>query len=126
MHDPAGKALSALSELVFVCKVLPHFDTIKILCFPADQPYNTPSCRQEKCSCSVLCKVQWERLMKEQAKGMKNFVIDHLKKSKAGRQEGDERKRIMVRVVRTNISLSQIYSPLSYPPGSVEVEECEI
>ena len=111
MHDPGGKALSVLSELVFACDVLPDFGTIKILCFPAFQPYETLFCRQEKCSCSALCNVQWERLMKEQAKGMKDFVIDHLKKSKAGRQEGDERKRITVRVVRTNISLSQIYSP---------------
>ena len=51
LHDPAGKALSAISELVFACEPLPDFDTIQILRFPTLEPYKILSCEQEKCSC---------------------------------------------------------------------------
>ena len=127
MHDPAGKVLPALSELVFACETLPHFDTIQILCFPALEPNlfdPLPACRREKCSCSMLCVRQWELSLKEQAKGMKDFVIDCLKRSKAGCQEGERREGTTVRVV--NLAFSSAYSPLNYPPGSVKVEECKV
>ena len=49
---------------------------------------------------------------------MKNSVIDRLKKSKLGCQEGEERKRTTVRVVRSNSILDSIHSPLNYRPGT--------
>ena len=46
------------------------------------------------------------------------LVIDRLKKSKLGCQEGEERKsRTTVRVVRSDSILGSIHSPLNYPPG---------
>ena len=38
MQDQAGKAFSALLELVFAYRELPDFDTIQISCFPALEP----------------------------------------------------------------------------------------
>ena len=125
MHDPAGKVLPALSELVFACESLPDFDTIQIL------PWNLtcmtgplPARRREKCSCSVLCVRRWKLSLKEQAKGMKDFVIDCLKRSKAGCQEGERREGTTVWVV--NLAFSSAYSPLNYPSSSVKVEECKV
>ena len=65
---------------------------------------------------------QWERSLRKQAKAMKDFTIDCLKKSESGRQEREGRKRITVRVVRLNSALPRP----DYYPGSVEVEEYEV
>ena len=125
MHDPTGKALSALSELVFACEALPDFDTIQILCFPTTMiSSKIPPCEQEKCSCSMLCRGKLELSLKEEAKGMKDFVIDCLKRSKAGCQEGERREGTTVWVV--NLAFSSAYSPLNYPSSSVKVEECKV
>ena len=53
---------------------------------------------------------------------MKDFAIDCLKKSKSGRQEGEGRNRITVRVVRLSSTLPRP----DYYPGSVETEEYEV
>ena len=65
---------------------------------------------------------QWKQSLREQAKCMKDFAIICLKESKIGRQEGERRKRITVRVVR----LSSALSNPNYYPGFVEVEEYEV
>ena len=52
---------------------------------------------------------------------MKDFAIDCLK-SKSGRQEGEGRNRITVRVVRLSSTLPRP----DYYPGSVETEEYEV
>ena len=102
LHDPAGKALPAISELVFACESLPDFDTIQILCFPTLEPYKILSCERGKCSCSVLCK------------------------GKAGRQEREGRRRTTVRVIRFSSVASFTCPPSNYPADSVEVEVYEV
>ena len=125
MYEPAGKALSALSELVSACESLPDLDTIQIFCLPTLVSYEVPPCEQGKCSCSVLCRGKLELSLKEEAKGMKDFVIGHLMKSKAGRQEGEGR-RITVRVIRFSSVARSTYPPSNYPGDSVEVEEHKV
>ena len=102
LHDPAGKALSAISELVFACEPLPDPDTIQILYFPTLEPYKILSCEQEKCSCSVLCR------------------------GKAGCQEREGRRRTTVRVIRFSSVASFTCPPSNYPADSVEVEVYEV
>ena len=65
---------------------------------------------------------QLEQSLREQAKRMKDFAIECLKKSKIGHQEGGGRRRIAVRVVR----LSPAFSRSSYYPDYVEVDEHEV
>ena len=102
LHDPAGKALPVISELVFACGSLPDFDTIQILCFSTLDPYKILSCEQEKCSCSVLCR------------------------GKAGCQEREGRRRTTVRVIRFSSVASFTCPPSNYPADSVEVEAYEV
>ena len=125
MYEPAGKALSALSELVSACESLPDLDTIQIFCLPTLVSYKILPCKREKYSCSVLCRGKLELSLKEEAKGMKDFVIGHLMKSKAGRQEGEGR-RITVRVIRFSSVARSTYPPSNYPGDSVEVEEHKV
>ena len=70
----------------------------------------------------MLHEEQWERSLRKQAKTMKDFAIDCLKKLKSGRQEGEGRNRITVRVVRLSSTLPRP----DYYPGSVETEEYEV
>lgn len=60
---------------------------------------------------------QWEQSLREQAKGMKDFTIDRLKRPKTGCQEGERRERTTVRVVRLSSDCR---------PNCVEVEEHEV
>ena len=126
MYEPAGKALSALSELVSACESLPDLDTIQIFCLPTLVSYKILPCKREKCSCSVLCRGKLELSLEEQAKGMQDFVIAHLVRSKAGHQEREGRRRITVRVIRFFSVGSFAYPRSSYPEDSVEVEEYEV
>lgn len=45
---PAGGAWSEISELVVACEALPDFDTLRILCFPAQIPRPMHSYRRKK------------------------------------------------------------------------------
>ena len=120
LHDPAGTALLAISELLVACEALPDFDTLQILHIPSP-PYRVCWCGLRGCDNLILHTKQWEQSRREQARRMKYFAIDCLRQSKIGRQEGKGRKRIMVRMVRLGVTLPHPY----YCPGSVEVEEYE-
>ena len=122
LHDPAGKALPAISETVAACEGLPDFNTLQILHIPAPPPHPVCWCGWQRCGNRMLHGEQWERSLRKQAKAMKDFTIDCLKKSESGRQEREGRKRITVRVVRLNSALPRP----DYYPGSVEVEEYEV
>ena len=118
-HDPAGMALSAISELVVACEGLPDFDTLQILHAPAVPPYPVCWCGLRRCNKRPLHAKQWEQSRREQTGRMKDFAIDCLKTLKSGRLEGGGRKRTVVRVVR----LSLTHPHPEYSPGSVGVEE---
>ena len=122
LHDPAGRALLALSELVAACKALPDFDTLQILHIPAHPPHPVCWCGRQRCGNRVLHVKQWEQSLREQARGLKDFAIDCLRTSQIKRQEGEGRKRTTIRVVRLSSALP---CPDDYL-CSVEVEEYEV
>ena len=122
LYDPAGTALSAISELVVACETLPDFDALQILHAPAPPPYPICWCGLRRCDDRLLHAKQWEQSRGEKVRGMKDFAIDCLKTLKSGRHEGDGRKRTMVRVVRLSVTLPHP----DYGPGSVEIEKYEV
>ena len=122
LHDLAGTALSAISELVAVCEALPDFDTLQILHVPAFPPYPVCWCGLRGCNNRILHEKQWEQSRREQVRGMKDFAIDRLKTLKSGRHKGEGRKRTMVRIVRLSAALPHS----DYCPDPVEVEEYEV
>ena len=113
LHDPAGMALSVISELVVACEALPDFNTLQILHVPALAPspywYGLRISDNNK-----LHEELWEQSRMEQARGMKDFAIDCLKTLKSRRHEGEGRKRTVVRMVRVG------------PILPVKVEEYEV
>ena len=113
LHDPAGIALSVISELIVACEALPDFDTFQILHVPAFPPsaywYGLRISDKNK-----LYGELWEQSRMEQARVMRDFAIDCLKTLKSRRHEGEGRKRTVVRMVRVG------------PTLSVKVEEYEV
>ena len=119
VHDPIGKALSAISGLVIACEALPDFDTLQIVYNTFLPPCLECWCGPKQCGSHALHREQWEQSLKEQAKGMKDVAVDCFKKSKAGCQERDGRKKITVRVVRLS-------SARSYPLFHPDVEDYRV
>ena len=102
-----------MSELVVACKMLPDFDTLQILYFPAEMP---SSYWHRNYDFSGV----WDQVVTDQANEMRNLAIDCLKSPKSGSEGEEGRKRTTVRVIR----LSSDHPHLDL--GSVEVEEYEV
>ena len=113
--DPAGRARSALLELVVACKALPDFDTLQIARFPIILPRLACWCGQEQCGHPRLCPAQWEWALAKQTKDLEEWAADCLKEPETGYLEEEERKKTTLRVIKIG-------------PGcrSVMVEECEV
>ena len=121
LHDPAGTALSAISELVVACEALPDFDTFQTLHVPVFR-LSPCWCGLHRCDDRTLHEKQWEESRREQARGMKDYAIDRLKTLKSGRHKAEGMKRTIVRIVGLSFALPHP----DYLPGSVEVEEYEV
>lgn len=117
LFDPAGSAHSTVLELVTVCKALPHFDTFQIVYPPSPTPSSLCRCHQGMRSRRRPSKEQLKQ-MEQEVKGLKDWTIECLKKSKVRRQEGEGRKRTTLRVIEL--------SPDRPLLGSVEVEVYEV
>ena len=109
---------SATLELVNACRALPDLDTLQIVHFLLDKPLLV--CGYTRASLAATDKQ--EQALREQVRGVKDLVIGSLKNAKAGRQEGEGRKNVLVRV----IELSP-YLPLAgYHLNSVKAEVFEV
>ena len=98
--DPAGRARSAISELVVACKALPDFDTLQIVHFPLVPSSLLCQCRWGGCGSRMRFSEQRQQTLKEQMKDLEDWAIECLKKSETRCREGEERKRITLRVLR--------------------------
>ena len=110
LPNDAGRARSAILDLVGACKALPDFDTLQIVRFPAIPPPLVCSCVWSVCNCRLPSTRQLENQMKE----LEEWAMDCLKKPRPGCQEGEGRKTTL-RVIK-------------FRPGrrSVKVEEREV
>ena len=73
LHDPAGTALLAISELLVACEALPDFDTLQILHIPSPS-YRVCWCGLRGCDNLILHTKQWEQSRREQAGRVKDFA----------------------------------------------------
>ena len=122
LTDPVGSARSAASELVNACKALPDFDTFQIAHFPFVTLFPKCPCGWFLCGGSSIGtrEPRAEQNQISGIKAVKDSVIDCLK-PKAECQEGEGRKKIMLRIIELD---SERRSP--YYLGSVKVEEYEV
>ena len=114
--DPTRESAQlAISELVAACKMLPDFHTFQIVCLLIIQSHMACWCGG-KCDKTIPWRMsQWDRSLREQAKGMKDFAIDCLKKAGIGYLEGERRKRTTLRIIQFSLG-----------SHSEVVEECEV
>ena len=112
LFDPAGRARSAVSELIVACKALPDFNTLQIVRLPIRPP-------SPICNCDGPCEYfhpripleQWERILGEQMKYLEEWAIDCL--------EREGRKGTTLRTIQFGYS----YHPRQSP---AKVKECEM
>lgn len=107
---------AGISELVVACRALPDFDTLQILHFPAQPPPTYWSGNY------VTLNGRWEQSLRHQANCVRDLVIDCLRSPKLGCEEGEGRKRTMVKIVR----LSSVRSRPHPDPGFVKVEVLKV
>ena len=98
LFDPAGGAHSAMLELVVGCKALPDFDTLQVVRITLAQVHSSCGCGWGGCSSRMDSSEQQEEILRKQTEDMKDWAIGCLKKPEIGWREGEERKRIMLRV----------------------------
>ena len=104
--DPAGRARSAISEVVDACKALPDLDVLQLVRIPIVPPPLVCWCRQRGCSSHMPSPEQWEQASEKQMKDLVEWTIDCLKEPKVERrweeecQEEKEGKRTTLRVVK--------------------------
>ena len=115
--DPAGRARSAISELVVACKALPDFDTLQIVRFPINPPRLLCWCGKGRCGHHGLFLEQWELALEKQTKDLEREAVECLKTPRMGSREGEGR-RTMVRIVK--------FRSRCTGQNSVEVEEREV
>ena len=115
--DTIGTVHSAMLELVNACRVLPDFDTLQIVHLLRSEPIVTVMCMYACAGLALMDKR--ERALRDQ---VKDLTIDLLKKAKVGRQEGEGRKNVVVRV----IELTPCIPFLVYHLGSVKAEVFEV
>ena len=84
-YDDQRAANSKLSELVVACKTLPDFDTLQIVHIPVVPSF-------------LECWGGGEQIWRKRTRDTEDWVRDCLKEPGAGRREGEERKRIELRV----------------------------
>ena len=116
--DPVESVRSAISELVIACKALPDLDTLQIVYFPVFPPSMICACN------SVWCNIhrpstEERQALRDYMKGVKDWVIDCLKRPETGCQR---RKKITLRVIKLT---RDPLRPLLYR-GSAKVEEYEV
>ena len=105
----------AISELVAVCRTLPDFHTFQIVCLLIIQSHMACWCGGKYDKTIPWRMSQWDWSLREQAKGMKDFAIDCLKKAGMGYLEGERRKRTTLRIIQFSLG-----------SHSEVVEECEV
>jgi len=123
LPDPVGSARSAASELVNACKLLPDFDTLQIAHFPFVTLFPKCPCGWFLCGGPTIeTREPWAGQQRQISgmKAVKDSVMDCLK-PKAGCQEGEGRKKTMLRIIELG---SERRSPFFL--GSVKVEEYEV
>ena len=111
--DLAGKARSAISELVAACKSLPDFGTFQIVRFPIISPPLVCWCgRGELCHSHRPSPGDWEEALEKQTEDLGEWAINCLKEPETECREGEGRKRVTLRTIE-------------FGPGcrSVKVEE---
>ena len=123
--DVVGTTHSAALELVNACKSLPDFDTIQIVHILA-WGTSPPAVRaHQHMRYGGLSAEQLLQVARDPVNDVKDLVIDCLKRPEMGCQEGERRKRAMVRV----IELCRYRPPGKDCPGSLRinlVEEYEV
>jgi len=121
-------ARSATSGLVDACKALPDFDTLQILHFLPDTfpPRRVVGWDEVN---SPFSTERWKRMLSEEVKGVKDWVMGCLE-AKTGSQEGDGKKRTVLRVIGLNsdLILPRLRSGAlrKFHLGPVKVEEYEV
>ena len=97
--NQAGRARSAISELVVACKALQNFDTFQIVRFPLVPRSLACRCKWGGCGRHVRFSEQQEQTSRKQTKDMEEWAIDCLEKPETGCREGEGRKKITLRVI---------------------------
>ena len=87
-----------MSELVDACQALPDFDTLQIVHY---LPRPSPSCRVDVPPRGYIIPSvgQQKQESKEEVNGLKDWAMDCLRKSRTGCQEGEGRKKTMIKVI---------------------------
>ena len=98
LPNQAGRARSAIVDLVGACRSLPNFDTFQIVRFPIVPPRPVCLCAWPVCECYLFSREAWElslerrtRGLGQQMKDLEEWTIDCLKEPKAVYQEGEGR-----------------------------------
>ena len=115
--DLAGRARSAISELVVACKTLPDFDTLQIVHFPIVPTRSECWCGLKGCGSHWPSVGWWEPALEKQVKDLTAWVVGCLKGPKMGRREVEGR-RITLRVIE--------FGPGRPCQSPVKVEEYEV
>ena len=122
--DVVKTTCSAAMDLVTACKSLPDLDTIQIVHFVGREQY-PPARRHGLGSDSPAAMEQRRRQLRARVEGVKDSVIDCLKKLKRGSQEGEGRRRTTLRVIE--LDTYRLPGELYLDSMKVEkVEECEV
>ena len=114
--DSAGRARSAVLELITVCKGLPDFDTLQIVHLPSLTPSLICDCKKGMRGCHKPSGEQLDQT-REEVKGLKKWAIGCLKKLEMECQEGEGRKTTL-RVIKLG--------PDRPFPGPVQVKVYEV
>ena len=117
ISGPAASAHSTVSDLITVCKTLPYFDTLQIVHLPSPTPNLICDCKKGMRGCHKPSREQLDQT-KEEVKALKKWAVECLKKSEAGRQEGEGKLKTTLRVIELG--------PDRPFPGSVEVKAHEV
>jgi len=116
--DRVGITHSTTLEFLNACTALPDFDALQIAYFVLDESLFVPS--------SILVNLpltdRQEWISREQVKGVKDLVVDSLKKVKAGCREGEGGRKFTLRVIK----LGPYLHPPMYRMNSAKAEEFEV
>jgi len=93
--DTIKTARSALLELVNACNALPNFDTLQIVHFSLTTPPPISRCGQ--CDGPVSYTEQQKQVLRDQVQGVKDLAVDCLRKPETRHQEGEGRKKMVLR-----------------------------
>lgn len=120
---PVRTAHSEIIELVNGCKELPDFDTLQIIHFSLNTSDTGRGLEGGKVNRLPLM----NQVSREQAEGMKDWVLERLKEPRTG-CEGNGRKKKMLRIVELSSFLTHLgyHYRTKFRPGPVKVEEYEV